>query len=835
MLNYIKSQIKAQRAAVENSSDKPFVESNNDEVSNDVILEYAKLFQELDDLTEEGTDEGLERKLGMDIPLEDDVEVENIEFDLNDGKVADIPGDATVAESYSTMKTLDMFVQEVMESTPRLSRESDSMYNNRITKIANKLYEEYCVDAEETGQFGFDRISVGDDRIPTKAIINFGQIDESSDNMFMMKMPVTFATDEDHKITKKQLDSFGFVKNGAFTNIGKPLMQYMESNYVIPEKSTLWDIVTPTGLYVPKGNGDSFCVVLEYMNEITNKKEYFGWTRSVRNDEKSDIDYNEKINMESFVEESSWEDHDSYLINTEKEERRKRMRKPLKRNIFQEAIDFGGGDDAGGGDASADTSGGDDLPPAPDSDGGSDTSTDAGGDTSTDAGSSEGSSDASADTSDGGGDDKETAAVNNVSADIAKEVADNTKEDTDDNTDVTFDDDTGDADSSDDTESDLDELENDGLLDDEDTDDMDGTDEDGIDGEVNFDTMTINDMLEEGSEKLKSMTLGEIKDFISSGSKEEIQEAFILTSKNINKEVDVNLRKCLGILNDANMNVDKIFKTFKLSGHKLNRVLTKAARNSRVYSSDEQEEIKKLNSALSDLLSSLKITNKSSYVASVKQKITKFIDQSKVVAAFVEDKMEGKAIQEAFIQEGLFLTTSNAKKSLSKKMKLVITDLESIVSASEKGKFTRGKLIKMYQSKSNKIKVSQDYNGTGIGTEHDYEINTSAMKNMDNLSHLIEKILKRKKVQSAFNASEINKLNQINDEISEYVDFIETILADSANDNTMKQFVTDTKKLLDLLKGFDSTTAPEKDNEKLTDNVKEEDKKENENNTKGDE
>jgi hypothetical protein len=41
--------------------------------------------------------------------------------------------------------------------------------------------------------------------------------------------------------------------------------------------------------------------------------------------------------------------------------------------------------------------------------------------------------------------------------------------------------------------------------------------------------------------------------------------------------------------------------------------------------------------------------------------------------------------------------------------------------------------------------------------------------------------------------------------------------------------------LLDLLKGFDSTTAPEKDNEKLTDNVKEEDKKENENNTKGDE
>lgn len=783
MLNYIKSQIKAQRGVVDEP--KPVADSP-EEVSNEVLLEYARLFQELDDLTEDGTEDGKVRKLGVDIPLDDDMEVENLEFNIGDGKVSDVPGDATVAE-YQTMKTLDMFVKEAAATTVRLPRESDSMYNKRINEIANKLYNEYCIDAEETGQFGFNKISIGDNRIPSKAVINFGNIDESNNSSFMMKVPIVFATDDDHKITKKQFDSFGFAKNGALTNIGKPLMQYMESNYSIPENQTLWDIVTPTKLYVPKGNGDSFCVVLEYMNEITNKTEYFGWTRSVRDDDKSDIDNSETINMESFVEETSWENHDIYIEQAERQNRYERTKVLPTRQLFQEAIDFGG-EDAGGDTESAptptETSENNDLPPADDD-------------------TSETSS-----TDDSTGDDKETAAVNNVSADIAKEVADNTKADTDD-TNVTFDDDElSSSDETNDLDSDLDDLDNGGL---DDNDEIGGTDEDGIDGEIDFENMTINDMLEEGSDRLKSMTLNELKDFIDSGNKEEIQEAFILTAKNINKELDINIRKCLGILNDANMNVDKIFKTFKPAGHKLNRILSRASKNSKVYSSDEQESIKSLKNSLDDLLGSLKITNKSAYVASVKQKITKFIDESKVVSTFVEDKLMGKAIQEAFIQEGLFLTPSNAKKSLVKKIEPVIKDLESIVKAAAKGKFTRGTLVKMYQSKSDKVNIKQSIGdtGTSMGRDIEYSISTGAMINIDNLSNIIGKILKRKRVKESFNSSELKKLDQINDELIEYVDFIETILADTANDKTMQQFVKDTEKLLNMLKGIKATVGTE--------------------------
>ena len=808
MLNYIKSQIKAQHKVEE----KPkTVEEKPEDISNDVILEYAKLFQELDELTENGTEEGKTRKLGVDIPFDDDTEVDNVEFDIGNSKIADIPGDATVpdnteiedvTESYVTMKTLDMFVQEVANNTPRLSRESDSMYNNRIMKIANKLYEEYCVDAEETGQFGFNKISVGDNRVPTKVNIDFGPIDHDDNRSFMSKVNVIFATDEDHKITKKQFDSLAFVRNGAFTGIGEPLMKYMESNYVIPEKSSLWDVVTPTGLYIPKGNGDSFCVVLEYVNEITNKKEYFGWTRSVRNDDKTNINSCETINMESFVQESSWEDRDSYLVNAETAARRQRMKRKPNR-FFQEAIDFGdggGGDDpapsvdTGGGDTSTDdtSGGGDDLPPADDSSG-TDTGTDASGD-----------------------DDKETAAVNNVSADIAKEVADNTKEDAENSDNVTFDDDdVSESEESKELDSDLADLDASGADDDElDT-------EAGFDGDVDFENMTINDMLEQGSEKLKGMTLNEIKEFINSDDKEAVQEAFFLTSKNINKEVDVCIRKCLGILNDANMNVDKIFKTFKVDGHKLNRVLSKAIKSPRVYSSDEIDSLKSLNKALSDLLSSLKITNKSSYVASVKQKITKFIDECKVVSIFVEDKLMGKAVQEAFIQEGLFLTASNAKKDLVKKVKPVIADINSIVKKSDQGKLTRGTLLKMYKGKTSKMTYGTTYKQSGgvILSDYEYNINTAGMRNIDSLAHLIEKILKRTKVQKAFNNRELKNLEKLNDMLNDYVDFIETIIADNASDSVMKKFTEDSKKLLNLLEEFGDDKFVTSDNNTLTEKV----------------
>lgn len=831
MLNYIKSQIKAQYMPNEKTKTEPVTESAT-EVSNDVILEYAKLFQELDDLTEEGTEEGKVRQLGVDIPLDDDIEVDNVEFNLSDGKLTDVPGDATVAESYMTMKTLDMFIQEVMDRTPRMSRESDYMYNNRITNIANKLYEEYCIDAEETGQFGFDKISVGDDRVPTKALIEFGSNNNSDSDSrnLTMKIPVTFATDENHQITKKQFDSFGFVKNGAFTNIGTPLMQYMESNYAIPEKSSLWDIVTPTGLYIPKGNGDSFCVVLEFMNEITNKKEYFGWTRSVRNDDKSDINTSEQINMESFVEESSWENHDGYLIDSEKRARRERMKRPIGR-FYQEAIDFGGGDDSGSDAPADDNGGGDDLPPAPDDSGSSDESSDS-GDT----------SETSTDDSSAEAEDKETAAVNDVSADIAKEVADRTKEDTSSDTDVTFDDDEPSGGIEQAAEND-----DDGTLDDlaSDAENDEPMDEDtemnsDVEGDMNFDSMTIDDLLERGSDKLKSMTLNEIKDFISSSDEDAVQEAFFLTKNNINKEVDVNIRKCLGILNDANMNVDKIFKKFKLAGHKLNRVLSKAVKMEEVYNKDEREAIKKLNRSLGDLLSSLRITQKDKNVPSIKKKITDFINETKIVSVFVEDKLLGKAVQESYVQEGFFLSASNVKKKLAKVLIPVIEDVSDIVNKADSNRLTRGTIVKMYKGKTYKNTYGTSYgNNDNFGNFGTYETehtsDTSHTNAIAQLAKLLNKIDSKKRIGNAFNNNELNKLHELSEALSTYTDFIESIVFDNqSSETTLNQFISDSKRLLSLLNSVNDIVgqSASASSKTLTNSIKAEEAKQD--NQKGD-
>lgn len=827
MIEYIKSQLQRQYPTSKPSS----IEETSNEVPNDVIVEYARLFQELDDISIEGDDTGRERKLGIDIPLEDDLEIETIEFNLNDGRVTDVPGDATVAESsYESMKTYEEFYQEIKNSTKRFARETEDVFDKRVRRIADKMYTEYCEDASRIGEFGFEKISMKDSRVPSKINVDFGPITKGSDKSFMSKVKTFFETDDKHFITKKQLDSVCLLQEGALSKIGEPLMTYMESHYNIPDGNDVWDICTPKNVIVPKGNGDSFCVVLEYTNELTGKSEFFGWTRSVKSNK--DVTENDvKSNMKSFMEAVQYENRDQILHEIEEEKTRKQStRKPMTRSrFFQEAIDFGGGDDAGS-----------DLPPAPD-DGGNEASSDSGSDTtnvSVDANSGDNteSSDASVDTgntsdapeSNDDSGDKEVAAVNNVSAEIAQKVSDKTQEDTGavDDEEITFDDDFGSTDDSsenvdnegmdemgsedegssiDDQLNDLDNSGDESMDSDEDMGEM---DEDGTD--VN--NLTIDEIIEQGSEKLKGMTINEIKNFIDSGDKAAIQEAFILTPKNINKEIDINLRKCLGILNDNEMDVDKIVKSFKLSGHKLNRVLSKAVKMKKIYSSDEIESIKKLNKALGELMISLKKSKESSYISSIKRNIEAFTEESKVVSAFIEDKLNGNTVQEGFVQEGLFLSPNNAKRRLSRALIPVHSDMINILKAYKDNRLTKGKLIKMYKPKkgSSSSSVGTGINipgsvGLGVGTASsnswEYDINTTATRNISDLTSLISKILRKNKVQDVFTSEELSNISNLSDELDVFVDIIESIIFDPTSDNEtlIKRIGESTKNITDLL------------------------------------
>jgi hypothetical protein len=294
------------------------------------------------------------------------------------------------------------------------------------------------------------------------------------------------------------------------------------------------------------------------------------------------------------------------------------------------------------------------------------------------------------------------------------------------------------------------------------------------------------------------MPLGEIKNFLQSGPEnpEAVTESFIITTNNVNNEITVRIRECLGILNDSSIDTKKIFNKFAHAGRKLNRVLTKASKMSKIYSTDEIASIKKLNTALANLLLAAKKAKKDE-TANVKAAITEFTKQCKIVSSFSEKKVTGKPVQEAFVQEGLFLSEANAKKRLCKKIPLVYADMAAIVKAQEGGYLTKGKLSKMYKPKKglkgSSFGASDDFYKTGSAKE--FEINTPHTDYIGDLTKIANKILRKEKVQRAFTRDELSTISDLLDNLDDFVDIIEAIIYDNSSDNS-----TILEKLVDLAK-----------------------------------
>ena len=866
MLDFIKSQINPKQG--ENKAIEP------NDVPDEAVLEYASLYQELDDLSEKGTDENKARKmsLALDIPLaleETDIEPTTIEFDIESGTLTDVNNDKTavVESSYEGMKTYDQFYKEAVNVIQRFARESDASYDARVSEYANEMYTEYCNDATQYGYYGFNSVSLDDERVPSKMTVDFGPITQESDTSFISKVKVFFSTDEDHCITKKQLDSVARVKAGAFKGIAPAIMAYMESTYTVPEKATLWDICTPKNLIVPKGNGDSFCVVLEFTNELTGESEYYGWTQPVIEDA-SDITMEScvEINKNAFVSESRYENKDNYMKFLEEEMKKPDpiiTKRPISRFV-QETIDFGTGGDTAATDAGAstdDTAGtttvtGDQ--PAGDSTANADGNVDTGN-----------SSDApESNDTDTNGENKEIVDTNNVSSEIADKVAEKQQENMNPDTGaiegetITFDDGTsttGDAGVSgtEDTSVSIDEetpaveeptesTDNEMSVDDQ-LADLDTTPDEssedtenpipGVDddGNIDLDNMTIDQLIEQGSEKLKSMPLGEIKNFLQSDSPEVEMESFIITANNVNDNVAANIRKCLGVLNDNKERAEKIFVRFAGCGRKLNRVLTKASKMTKIYSAEEIESIKKLNRSLIDLLMVLKKNRRNADASTIKSSIKTFTDNSKKVSAFVEKKITGKPVQESYVvQEGLFLSAGNAKKRLGKRIPLVYADMAGLIKANEGGYLTKGKISKMYKPKtgSRATTYGADSDWMRSTSSKEVEINTPASNHIADLTKIAGKILRKDKVQSAFTRDELSIISDLVDNLDDFVDIVEAIIYDNNADVTsiIDKLVELAKKIvanLDEIQGntpVDDETASVEDElvETSTDDAEEE-------------
>ena len=827
MRDFIKKQIQERMNIASTNTAEP-----ENEVSNEAILEYASLFQELDDLSMEGTEAGNTRKLGMDIPLDDDAELESVEFDIAGGKVKDIPDTAAIQESYDGMKTFDKFYQEAYESLTRLPRESESGFGRRVQEYAEEMYNEYCAEAEACGYFGFDKINITDERVPSKMNVNFGAMGNGSNAEFVTKVNTFFATDEDHNITQKQLDSVNLVKQGAIKNIGASLKAYMESNYDVSEETSVWDVCTPKTIIVPKGNADSFCVVVEFMNEVTGKNDYFGWTAPVVSKTEEDntvtMESCEKYNMYSFINETQYENRDKFIQEAaarDFEERKNTRVRPQR--FFQEAIELGGdAAPAEGGDAGA-------APAADDLGGGDTTSTDT---ATTDAPAEGGDANAA----DGEGEKKDnTAAVNDVSSEIAEKVANDTQNDAEANDEqVTFSDDevnpdsnvgTADGGSIDDapvedditgdesTEGTGDEA--DDMLNDldtsstTDTDDMgdESLDDEPIEGDEegtgsveNVDDMSVNELLKMGTESLKNMKVGDLKNLIASGDQEAIQEAFLITPKNVNKELDVKLRDCLGVLNEKGETADKLLGKFRMKGHKLNRVLSKAAKMTKVYSSDEIGSIKKLNEALGQLLLALRKKGAENYGSVIKGKIKDFTKEAKKVGAIVEDKL-GKNNSDAVVMQEAFLL-NNYKDKITKALIPVKGNMEELKKLHDEGNLTRGRIVKKYSAKSSNAFAAFGYGSKSSnmpGADHGYSGYSKYALNIDAALKLLNKALRKK--QGDCDPTLIGALADKLDLISDY---IETVIDDTVeNKEIVKRIGIISGEIIELIDQFIGDTT----------------------------
>lgn len=647
MIDYIKKQILAR----EEASGRSMKHATIDADENKLINEYAHLFQELDDISVEGTDSGKIRKMDVDIPLEDDIEIESIEMNLADGRVVDVPADAAIQESlYKKIKTFDDFYQEAVSKFSQLPRESENRFKNRCNEYASKRFNEYSNYIIQEGLFGFDKIDINDNAVPSVATIDFGPIKRDSDQHYFVKLPVLFKTDNNKKVLKKQLASLNcFIANAdAMLESGDVLLSMIRENNNVPDGTNVWDIATPTNLFVPVDPIDQYKVVIEFEIENNSDKLYLAWAVPIKSMEGSSTQNALKIDNEPA---------DNFISKRDIIRESFKIKKHVPNRFVQEAIDF---------NDSAEQDG------ATDNDKETDSNTDVNTDnTDTDVNTTPvdsndvsdkiadkiaSDSDNNKDTSDT--DDNKDTTDDNDNKDTADTDDNKNNTDADDNKDTDDTDDMNTASSKDEsTDQDVDtsDINDDDSSIDDKLDDLDTSikksDDDDDDSTTDFDNMTVDQLIENGSEKLKGMTIKQLKSFLNDNNADAIQEAFILTKKNINSEVDTHIRKALGILNASDMSFTEIVKTFKHEGKRLNRVLSKAYKMKDVYSDEELNSIMKLNKILTDLMMTLKVQVTDNDVAVTKRLIKIFTVQCTNVSEFVERKKmdsSSKNVQESF-------------------------------------------------------------------------------------------------------------------------------------------------------------------------------------------
>lgn len=645
MLDYIKKQLNVDdgNSVVTESAVVNDNETNDEDVENSVLLEFAHLFQELDDLSETGSG-ALARNNGIDIPLEDDLEVDTVEMDLMTGNVL-VPGDASVQESVEPepeMKSYEEFYNEAYETHSRFPREDENTFLNRMKVTADKAYEAYIEQCYQEGLFDFGKVKLDDPSVAWTVTLDWGLVSGTASGM--KTVDLKYAA-QSRKITKKQRDTGVMLANSPsiVTDLMKSYVEaFKQKAATMPNAETLLagglDAVLKIDFIgipeAPKAT-DKYAVVICASTAVPGLPTcdlYFEF--SIQKSQNLtgvpvDLPIVSNTNDQMMGARTGFLDRIQMAQESYVEGRRRIRRFDDDDAYYQEAIDFGEG---GGDEGAAEVKG---------------EEPDEGGAEVTDSGESE---------------EREAIDTNDVSDKIVEKVKETEVEEKGAVDDVNIDDADADSVPSDDNGGEEKDAVEDTEVNDAPVDDV--TVSDSEEGSSDFDTsvptnnedfdnMTIDDMLKLGEDKLKTMSIKQLKDFIASNGMNEEEsssegeesdtdaedfesEAFFITKKNVNAALDAALRAALGILNENDISSDEIFKKFKKFAKKLNRVSAKASNMSEVYSEEERNKIGELNEKLIKLTGDM--GSKSRDVATIKASLKDFLVTAQAVGKIVESK-----------------------------------------------------------------------------------------------------------------------------------------------------------------------------------------------------
>ena len=521
MLNYLKSVLGDMQ-----QQQQP---AQSEDVSNEAILEYAGIFQELDDLTVGAKPEIDGGRTPFHIDVEDDIELESLEINMTDGRVTDIPADATVTEAYeemshkySQMKTYSDFVTESYSAVSRMPRESDERYNARRQAYVSSQWNAYQEYVSNNGLFGHTTTPLDSAKVSDFVTLEFAK-------GFTTRIPVKWEIDRSKNVTKKQLDTLEFLKRINVDQMEMITECSLDTIAHANRRSNIsLDDATPVGIAIPTKPADMYTVVIEFDTNFTGKTQLIQIQIPV-----NDATIQESADMITSATEVYYAESYGFTPVRKRDYAviKEKMARPSRfgNRFYQEAIDFGGG-----GDPPAPME--DTVPPAAEqpAEGGGD----AGVDTT--------QADAGAPAEEPAPDVAVPANVNDVSDQIADNVADQTEaqaqpDDLDMNVDLENPEEPVDPNA---VDAELDAL------------DDAGAEDAGVDGTDvalpdNLDDMTIDELIAQGSEKLKGMTLAQLKEFLNSPdgtTPQDVQEAFFMMESlftrkgNVKKRIETALK-----------------------------------------------------------------------------------------------------------------------------------------------------------------------------------------------------------------------------------------------------------------------------------------------------